>query len=439
MSHSRPSIAPFVVLTFIYFIVGFLTTINGQFQAPLQNAFLSDVGGLRNTLTTLISFFFFLGYLVNSQLGGKWINRHGYKVALLRALGVMVAGLLLYASSSAVETLWPVATTPSATFSLGEAVIPWGYLLFLAGSFVMGTSAALLQVVINPYVAAYDLPGTSSVQRMNINCAINSIGTTVGPFFVTAVIFAGVSLDSVQATQLLMPILMVCLCVVITTAVTSRLPLPDIQGTHADESQLTRSIWSFRHFALGVLAIFFYVGTEVSVGVNCSMHAKALLESGQQMSFFGLNELKIGDIDLGIPALLATLYWGGMMIGRMVMSFFGGVSPRTILTSTTILATLLLLIGIILDNLWVIVSVGLVHSVMWGAIFTLAVEGLKEYTSKASGVFMMGVFGGAVFPVLQGMMADALGSWQYTWLIAVACELVMLYYALWGSRAKEVA
>lgn len=100
-------------------------------------------------------------------------------------------------------------------------------------------------------------------------------------------------------------------------------------------------------------------------------------------------------------------------------------------------AALLTLIAIFTDNLWVLVSVGLCHSVMWGCIFTLAIEGLKKYTTQASGVFMMGVFGGAVFPVLQGVLADAWGSWQWTWLIVVVCELVMLYYAQIGSRIRK--
>ena len=95
------SLGPFAVLTFIYFIVGFLTTVNGQFQGPLKIAFLSEADELRNTLTTLISFFFFLGYLVNSSLGSRWINAYGYKTTLLRALGVMTASLLMYALSSA--------------------------------------------------------------------------------------------------------------------------------------------------------------------------------------------------------------------------------------------------------------------------------------------------------------------------------------------------
>lgn len=426
------SLGPFAVLTFIYFIVGFLTTVNGQFQGPLKIAFLSHTEDLKNTLTTLISFFFFLGYLLNSSLGGKWINAHGYKKTLLRALSVMVGGLLIYSLSS-----WLVVHYGDAGIQISVDWIPYGYFVFLLGSYLMGTSAALLQVVINPYIAAYDLPGTQPVQRMNIVCAINSFGTTIAPFFVTGIIFAGVALESVTADQLLIPFLLIALCIVITTAVTSRLRLPDIQGTRAESGEkLDRSIWSFRHLKLGVIAIFFYVGAEVSVGVNVNLHAIELIESGRGLSFFGKEHLIFWGLDLGIPALLATLYWGGFMVGRLTFSFFNNVSPRILLVATTIIATILALIAIFTNNLWVLVSIGLCHSVMWSCIFTLAIKGLKKYTSKASGVFMMGVFGGAVFPVLQGMLADAWGSWQWTWIIIIVCELVMLCYALFGSRIK---
>lgn len=429
----RNGLGPFVVLTFIYFIVGFLTTVNGQFQGPLKIAFLSHADELRNTLTTLISFFFFLGYLLNSSLGGKWINQHGYKITLLRALYVMVAGLLTYSLSS-----WVVVHYGDAHLSIMGDQVPYGYFIFLLGSFLMGTSAALLQVVINPYVAAYDLPGTQPVQRMNIVCAINSFGTTIAPFFVTGVIFAGVALDSVTADQLMVPFLLIALCIVVTTVVTSRLSLPDIEGTRAEgDEKLERSVWSFRHLTLGVVAIFFYVGTEVSIGVNVNLHAMELIDAGHGLSFFGKDHLILWGLDLGIPALLATLYWGGFMVGRMTFSFFDSISPRKLLAVTTIIAAAQIVVAMVTNNLWILVSVGLCHSVMWSCIFTLSIKGLKKYTSKASGVFMMGVFGGAVFPVLQGVFADAVGSWQWTWIIALVCELVMLYYALWGCRIKD--
>lgn len=427
------SLGPFAVLTFIYFIVGFLTTVNGQFQGPLKIASLSEADELRNTLTTLISFFFFLGYLVNSSLGGRWINAHGYKPTLLRALGVMIGGLLMYALSSLFVSLFP-----HAAVRIGQDSVSYGYFIFLIGSFLMGTSAALLQVVINPYIAAYELPNTQPVQRVNIVCAINSLGTTIAPFFVTGVIFSGVSLSEVTSDQLLIPFLLIALSIVLTTLVTSRLALPDLAGTRSVSPQTQqRSIWSFRHLTLGVIAIFFYVGTEVSIGVNVNLHAMEQIEAGMGLNFLGKHHLMLWGLYFGIPALLATLYWGGLMVGRIIFSFFNNISSRVMLTGTTIVATLLIFVAMLTNNLWVLISVGLCHSVMWGCIFTLAVKGLGEYTSKASGVFMMGVFGGAVIPLLQGVLADALGSWQWTWTLALGCELVMLAYALWGSKVHE--
>lgn len=426
-------LVPFAMLTFVFFIVGFMTIINGQCQGPLKVVFLEHAGGLRNTLTTMISFFFFSGFLVNGAIGGRWINHYGYKKSLLRGLLVMVAGMSVYLISS-----WFANSFSDLTLNIGEDKIPYGYFIFLLGSFLMGSSAALLQTVITPYVSAYDLPNTQPVQRVNIACAVNSLGTTLAPFFVTVVMFNGVSIENVQVGQIIVPFLVMTICVIITRFVVSRLPLPDIENTRSEDGEvLKRSIWSFRHFKLGVITIFFYVGAEVAVGTTVNLHAMELSNVGNAVSFFGKNHLIIGGLDLGIPALLATFYWGGMMIGRIISGFFNSISPRIQLTVSTILATILIIIAVLTNNLWVLVSVGLCHSVMWGCIFTLAVKELKKYTSKASGLFMMGAFGGAVFPVLQGIFADILGSWQWTWILIIVCELVMLYYALIGSQIRQ--
>lgn len=433
MNSRKYSLGPFIILTFIYFIVGFLTTVNGQFQGPLKVAFLSDVEHLSNTLITLISFFFFLGYLLNSSRGGKWINSYGYKMTLMRALVVMIAGLVFYLLASYMATSFA-----DYGVNIGEDYVPYGYVVFLLGSYFMGTSAALLQVVINPYVASYELPNTQPVQRMSIVCAINSFGTTIAPFFVTGVMFAGVGIESVEASQLLLPFLLMIIFIIIVAGVTYTLRLPNIEGTY-DSSGGTqqRSIWSFRHLRLGVVAIFFYVGAEVAIGVNVNLHALELIEKGSKLTLFGNENIIVGGINFGLPALLAAMYWGGLMIGRILSSFAKNVSARKQLVATSVWAIILTIIAIFTNNLWVLIAVGLCHSVMWGAIFTLAVKGLKTYTSKASGVFMMGVFGGAIFPLLQGTLADSLGSWQWTWFLVVLCELVILYYALSGSRIKD--
>jgi FHS family L-fucose permease-like MFS transporter len=427
------SLGPFVILTFIYFLVGFLTTINGQFQGPLKIAFLDDAGDMKNTFTTLISFFFFLGYLLNSNIAGRWINCHGYKVTMVRALVFMTMGLIMYGLSSYI-----VVHLNNVRINYDGGSIPWGFAIFLIGSFLMGTAAAILQVVINPYVSAYNLPGTKPAQRLNIVTAVNSFGTTIAPFFVTMVIFSGVSLDKITASQLFIPFLMMAIGIIIVTAFTIKMKLPDLSTTRANNNQkLDKNIWSFVHLKLGVIAIFFYVGTEVSIGSNINLHAMELINNGNGPSFFGMKQLVIGNIDMGIPALLATLYWGGFLIGRFTSTFFKNFNPRKTLIACTVIATLLIIIAMITNNLWYLVAVGLFHSVMWSCIFTLSTQGLNEYTSKASGIFMMGVFGGAIFPVLQGFIADALGTWHYTWLVAVVCELVMLLYGLYGYKVKD--
>ena len=410
------SAGPFLLLTFIYFIVGFLTTVNGQCQGPLKIAFLSQVTDTKNSLATLISFAFFLGYLLNSSKTGKMLDRIGYKKTLVRSMVVMVFGLAFYLASALIAEYWG-----GKGMHIGSDFVPFGYFVFLFGSYLMGTSAAMLQVVINPYIAAYPLPGTQPVQRMNFTCAIKSIGTTVAPFFVTGVMFAGVSLDSVSADQLTVPFLVMMLVIALTTWSTSKAKLPDIEGTRETDSKPKRSIWSFRHLKYGVFTIFCYVGTEVGIGNNMNLHAMDLATQGIAVS----------------PALLATLYWGGFLVGRMVSSGLKNVAPRPMLLTVTVAAIALMTVSMFTENLWLMAAVGLFHSVMWSCIFTLSVDGLKEYTSKASGIFMMGVFGGAVFPVIQGLIADYVGSWQYTWLVPLACEFVILWYGLIGYRNVE--
>lgn len=414
MRISIKNAGPFLLLTFVYFIVGFLTTVNGQCQGPLKVAFLSEVTENNNSLTTLISFSFFLGYLLNSSKTGRMMNRLGYKKTLIRSMMVMVMGVAFYFASALCAEY-----CSDVTIGFGNDIVPIGYFVFLLGSYIMGTSAAMLQVVINPYIAAYPLPGTQAVQRMNFTCAINSIGTTIAPFFVTAVMFSGVPLDRVSASQLTLPFLVMMIVIAFTTWSTSKASLPDIEGTREEMSDKPRrSIWSFRHLRYGVITIFFYVGTEVGVGNNMNLHAMDLMKQGYDLS----------------PALLATLYWGGFLVGRMVSAGLKNVAPRPMLITVTVATIALMTTSLFTENLWLMAAVGLFHSVMWSCIFTLSVDGLKEYTSKASGIFMMGVFGGAVFPVLQGMLADSMGSWQYTWLIPLFCEFVILWYGVIGYR-----
>lgn len=404
-------VGPFITMVFLFFIVGFLTTANTQFQGPLKAAFLEGVGDLKNTFATLITFSWFLAYPICGGIGSRWTARYGYKGTLVRSLFVMIAGLALFFASS-----WFTVRFPDAVLRIGGISVPTGFFIFLLGSFVVGASATILQVVINPYLTACFVKGTQPIQRLAIGGSANSIGTTIAPFFVTGIVFGGLAMEDVQISQLMIPFLALAAVMALVVGLVMRLSLPDIEGTKAEAGEkLERSVWSFRHLTLGVVAIFFYVGVEVCIGANINLFA---IEQGMA------------------PTLMATLYWGGMLVGRLVGSSLRTIKPRTQLVVTTVSATVLTLLAIAFNNPWLLAAVGLFHSIMWGAIFTLAVTDLGKYTSVASGVFMIGVVGGAILPLMQGMLADGLGGWRWSWFIVIVGELFMLYYALLGSRVR---
>ena len=212
---------PFITMVFLFFIVGFLTTANTQFQGPLKETFLSEVGGLKNTFATLITFSWFLAYPVCGGVGSSWISKYGYKGTLMRGLLVMIVGLGLFFASS-----YFTVHFPEANWHAGNNVIPGGFLIFLLGSFVVGASATILQVVINPYLTACHVKGTQSIQRLAIGGSANSVGTTLAPYFVTGVVFGGLSMEDIQIDQLMVPFLalMAVISLIVDEIVFARYP-----------------------------------------------------------------------------------------------------------------------------------------------------------------------------------------------------------------------
>ena len=238
---------PFITMVFLFFIVGFLTTANTQFQGPLKETFLSEVGGLKNTFATLITFSWFLAYPVCGGVGSSWISKYGYKGTLMRGLLVMIVGLGLFFASS-----YFTVHFPEANWHAGNNVIPGGFLIFLLGSFVVGASATILQVVINPYLTACHVKGTQSIQRLAIGGSANSVGTTLAPYFVTGVVFGGLSMEDIQIDQLMVPFLALMAVISLIVLLLMKLSLPDIQGTRVEKGEkLEKSVWSFRHLGRG--------------------------------------------------------------------------------------------------------------------------------------------------------------------------------------------
>ncbi len=262
---------------------------NGQFQGPLQSAFLSDAGTLKNTFITLIPFFLFPG--VSGERKYRFPLDQPLRLQNNADTGAFVHGAR---TGRVFLSAWFTVRYGDLHLTIAGAEIPYGYFIFLAGSYAMGTSATLLQVVINPYVTSYELKGTQPVQRLNIVCAVNSFGTTIAPFFVTGVLFAGLPMENVHVRQLMTPLLILGILIALITLVTKRLYLPDLRDTTAGEGEkLERGIWSFRHLTLGVIAIFFYVGAEVSVGINVNLHALELGNSDSPLLFLGSSNLVV--------------------------------------------------------------------------------------------------------------------------------------------------
>ena len=410
-------VGPFITMVVLMSLVGFITVMNQQFQLPMKAAFLSQAGDLENTLTTLITFSFFFAYLAMGGLAAKVLDSSGYRGTLSRGLLILIAAFGIFELSA-----YQFSSSAGSSLEFFGATVPHAYFIFLLGSFVAGTALTFLQSAINPYLVACEVKGTSDVQRQTIAGAGNSTMTTIAPFFVAAVIFQGKTAQDISVDSLYIPFAILMVIVAILAFTLNKLHLPDVTVIAEKGEKLAKSVWSFTHLTLGVLAIFFYVGVEVAVGANINLYADSL-----------------GGTFAENAVLMAALYWGGMLVGRLTGSFVSKIPAKTQLIFTTIGAGLLVALSMITGNPWLLVGVGLFHSIMWPAIFALAIKGLGKYTAKGSGALMMGVVGGAIIPFAQGIMADAIGGWSLTWIIVVVGEAYLLYYALLGHKIKQTA
>ena len=413
-------LVPFIIMVVLMALVGLITNLNGQFQAPMQAAFLQKSGSLTNALTTLITFAFFLGYLAMGIPSAKCIEQKGYKNTLITGLFGLIAAFGLYELSAYVfESVdlvkFQAATDPNAV------IIPVAYYIFLLAGFVAGSAMTFLQAVLNPYIVACDVKGTTGVTRQSIAGTANSTMATIAPMLVASVIFAGKSGLDIALSSLYIPFLVLIILVGGLIAALSKLHLPTIASAEKKEGEvLEKSVWSFSHLALGVVAIFMYVGVEVCVGNNINLYGKSL------------------GLEPSDAALLATIYWGLMLVGRLCGSFLSSITASKQLLITSTCAGLLVLGSIALNNPYLLVGAGLFHSIMWGAIFSLAIDKLGKYTSAGSGALMMGIVGGAILPLVQGVLADSLGSWQFTWLLVLIGEAYLLYYAVAGHKVRQL-
>lgn len=421
LSEKAPThLRPFIFMVILMALIGFITSLNQQFQAPLKETFLAESGALKNAFATFITFSFFLSYLLMGPVSARYLQRYGYKKTLLKGI-VIVAFSLIVFELSALSFQW-IGEGALNHIVIGKIQLPLGYFLFLIGSFVSGTGLTYLQSSVNPYVVVCSVPHTTGVTRQNIAGTGNSLMTTLVPLFVGLVIFGGKEGSELEVSAIFLPMAILILFVGLLYFGVRTTNLPELPNTtEAKGEHLEHSVFSFRHLTLGVIGIFMYVGCEVCVGSNIVLYAQQDLGISYEMA-----------------VKWASLYWFSMLVGRFFSSFLSMIKAHIQLAVSTFCAGLLVVLAILLKTPWLLIGVGLFHSLMWGAIFSLSLEGLGKYTARATGVLLMGVVGGAILPFTQGLLADLLHSWTWTWILVIAGEVYMLYYALWGYKPKQV-
>ena len=398
-----------MLLASLFFMWGFITVINNTLLPHLRSVF-----DLNYTQTTLIESVWFIAYFVASIPSAKLIEKAGYQKALVIGLLVMAAGAL---------GMMLAASIPS-------------YGVTLAMLFVIASGITLLQVAANPYVAVVGKPETAS-SRLNLVQAMNSAGTMLAPMFGAYLILGRskggtASADVVltpgerlaDAQSVILPYGLVAIVLVILAVVIARFPLPAMGSATlrlAPEERRKLSLWKHRNLVFGVPAIFIYLIAEIGV-------ANLFVNFVSQPTIANLTHEQAGRY--------LTFLWGGMMVGRFLGSaIMQKVDAALVLAAFSIGAFVVMLVTVFTTGpaaMWALILVGLFHSIMFPTIFTLGIRGLGPLTEEGSGLLIMAIAGGALV-VVQGWLADAYGL-QASFLLTAACELYVLFYALWGSR-----
>jgi FHS family L-fucose permease-like MFS transporter len=408
------------MVTTLFFMWGFLTALNDILVPHLKPIF-----DLSYAKVMLIQFAFFSAYFVFSLPSGKIIDAIGYKKTMVVGLFTMGVGAFLFI---------PAASAPS-------------FPLFLTALIVLAAGITALQVAANPYVAVLGPPRTAS-SRLNLTQAFNSLGTTIAPYLGGIFILSAApkSMEEIrqmptealqvyrlhEASSVKLPYLGLGLALVILGIVIAMFKLPAIPEAerHAsdDLGGPKRSVWTYRHLVLGAVGIFVYVGAEVSIGSFLISY---------------LTQPNIGNISQKTAAtLVGFFYWGGAMVGRFIGSgILQKVNTGKVLGASAIFASLLVVTSMLSTGhvaMWSIILVGLFNSVMFPSIFTLGIAELGPLTGDGSGVLVMAIVGGAVIPLLEGVLADRFGI-QHSLFLPVICYLYITYYALNGSKPVRVA
>jgi FHS family L-fucose permease-like MFS transporter len=393
-------------LTFLFFIWGFITCLNDILIPHLKNVF-----DLNYTQAMLIQFCFFGAYFLVSIPAGYLVKKAGYQRGIVIGLIIAAGGCLLFYPAASVQQ----------------------YSLFLVALFVLASGITILQVAANPYVTALGKASTAS-SRLTLTQAFNSLGTTIAPWFGGLLILAAATAEvgtaefkAQEAAAVQVPYLMLATALLVLAAIFALLKLPKVAEHHQSEiaDADAGSAWQYSHLVLGALGIFVYVGGEVAIGSFL-------------VNFLG--EPHIAGLPEATAAGYISYYWGGAMVGRFIGAVvMQKIAAGKVLAFNAVAAALLVIVAMTMSGavaMWAILAVGLFNSIMFPTIFSLAVTGLGKYTSQGSGVLCLAIVGGAIVPLLQGMLADSIGL-QLSFILPVFCYAYICFYGLKGSVPKN--
>lgn len=401
------------MVTTLFFMWGFLTSLNDILIPHLKSIF-----SLNYAQAMLVQFAFFSSYAIFALPAGKIIEWIGYQRTMVAGLFTMGLGAVLFI---------PAASAPS-------------FPLFLSALIVLAAGITILQVAANPYVSILG-PSETASSRLNLTQAFNSLGTTIAPWFGGWLILKAapsvLDIKTLSAEQLhayriqqaatvKMPYLAIALALIVLALAIAVYHFPRIDTTkdfrRPKPGGHTDTIWQYPHVILGAIAIFVYVGAEVSIGSFL-------------VNYF--NQPDIGGLSVQAAANLVPFYWGGAMIGRFIGSaVLQKARPGYVLGLCAMVATLLVIISMATFGhfaMWSILLVGLFNSIMFPTIFTLGIAELGPLTGKASGLLVAAIVGGAIIPLAEGALADSIGV-HHAFILPVLCYIYIAYYGFKGSR-----
>ncbi len=392
---------PFITVTVLFFIFGFITNLNMALVPHLRSIF-----NLHYAWAMLAESAFFLAYFVFSSPTSKLIETIGYKRTMVVSLFIQVVGCLMFV---------PAAKLVS-------------FPLFLTAVFVVGAGVTALQTAANPYVAILG-PEHSAPVRLTLAQALNSLGGTIAPLVAGAFILTDPTKlisKAAIANTVRVPYMLIAAGLLILGVAVAFMHLPHVAQTQSfrpakeGDPILSRSIWGYRHTVLGAVGIFLYVGVEVG------------------LASIAVNYFKTQGVDSAKTAsFLVSLYWAGALVGRLLGSWvLTKIKSGRLLGGFGFAGALLLAVSMASSGqvaIWTLVLCGFFNSIMFPNIFALGIAGLGPMTSKGSGLIMTAVVGGAVVPFLIGAAADKMGI-QHAFVIPILCYLFIAYYGLWGSK-----